>query len=71
MIEHYLKISLLEGKKIKIIYQKDNELTERIIKVYKIQKDKVEAYCYLRKAQRIFKKKNILAAEIIKIKDKR
>ena len=66
MIEHYLKISLLEDKKIKIIYQKENELTERIIKVKKIQKDKVEAYCYLRKGQRIFKKKNILAVELVK-----
>lgn len=69
MIEHYLKISLLEGKKIKIIYQKENKLTERIIKVNNIEEDKVEAYCYLRKGQRIFKKKNILAAELVKIKE--
>ena len=69
MIEYYLKISLLEGKKIKIIYQKENELTERMIKVNKIEDDKVEAFCYLRKGRRIFKKDNILAAELVETKE--
>lgn len=62
MIDYYLKLSLIKGKKIKIIYQKESKITERTIKVIRLENNKVEAYCYLRKGIRNFNKDNILSA---------
>lgn len=62
MFDYELKTSLKEHKIITIMYQKNNEITQRNIKVIKIDKDDVEAYCYLRHQIRHFKKENILAA---------
>lgn len=65
MFDYVLKHSLSEHKIISIIYmdKKDNKLSQRNIKVLKMQDDEIEAYCYLRQQVRHFKKENILAAE--------
>jgi len=42
---------------------KKTEITQRKIKVLKINDDDIEAYCYLRHSIRHFKKDNILAAQ--------
>ncbi|MDP4088087.1 MAG: hypothetical protein Q8930_02300 [Bacillota bacterium] len=62
MFDYELRTSLNEHKVITIMYQKDSEITQRDIKVLKINDDDVEAYCYLRHQIRHFKKDNILAA---------
>ncbi len=66
MINYILKKSLDEDKIIKIIYIKEQEITERNIKVKEIYFDKIKAYCYLRKEVRYFKIDNILSAVILK-----
>lgn len=65
MFDYILKNSLSQHKMVTIIYmnKKDNRLSQRSIKVLKIQDDEIEAYCYLRHQVRHFKKGNILAAE--------
>lgn len=65
MYDYVLKHALSEHKIISIIYmnRSDNKLSQRNIKVLKIQDDEIEAYCYLRHQVRRFKKENILAAE--------
>jgi predicted DNA-binding transcriptional regulator YafY len=62
-MEHVLKSSLAAHKSIIIMYQKDKEITQREVKVLKIKDNDVEAYCYLRRQIRHFKKENILAAQ--------
>jgi predicted DNA-binding transcriptional regulator YafY len=43
--------------------KKNNKISQRNIKVLKMQDDEIEAYCYLRHQVRHFKKENILAAD--------
>ena len=62
-MEHVLKSSLDAHKIITIMYQKNKEITQRKVKVLKMKDDDIEAYCYLRKQIRHFKKENILAAQ--------
>lgn len=62
MIDHVLNASLEREWIITIMYLKGNEITKRNIKVLKIDKNNINAYCYLRKANRVFKKENILSA---------
>ena len=62
-MEHVLKSSLDAHKIITIMYQKNKEITQRKVKILKIKEDDIEAYCYLRKQIRHFKKENILAAQ--------
>lgn len=62
MFDNVLKTSLATHKVITIMYQKGNEFTKRNIKVIKIKDNDIEAYCYLRRQVRHFKKDNILAA---------
>jgi predicted DNA-binding transcriptional regulator YafY len=62
MFDYELKTSLIEHKVITIMYQKGNDITQRNIKVLKLEKDTIEAYCYLRHQVRHFKRDNILAA---------
>ena len=63
MYDHVLKTSLAAHKIITIMYQKDNGITQRNIRVLKINDKDIEAYCYLRHSVRHFKIENILAAE--------
>lgn len=62
-MEHVLKSSLVAHKSITIMYQKNKEITQREVKVLKIKDNDIEAYCYLRRQIRHFKKENILAAQ--------
>ncbi|MBU5484953.1 hypothetical protein KQI86_11455 [Clostridium sp. MSJ-11] len=62
MYDYVLRTSLTEHKIIDIMYLKGNEITQRKIKVIKINDNNIEAYCYLRNNIRHFKKENILAA---------
>lgn len=63
MYENFLKTSLEGHKIITIMYMKKAEITQRKIKVLKINDEDIEAYCYLRHNIRHFKKDNILAAQ--------
>lgn len=65
MIDHILKASLENNQVITIIYQKGSEITKRNIRVLKITDDAIEAYCYLRRQVRRFKKDNILSAAFV------
>lgn len=66
MVDHILNASLERNFIITIMYQKGEEITMRNIKVLEIEKDRIKAYCYLRKENRIFKKENILSAAFLK-----
>lgn len=61
-----LKNSLEFHRPVTIIYMdKDSKITRRNIQVLGIKGESVEAFCYLRRQKRYFKKENILAAEYI------
>jgi hypothetical protein len=62
MFDYELRTSLNEHKILTIMYQKNEEITQRNIKVLKMDDKEIEAYCYLRHNIRHFKKDNILAA---------
>lgn len=62
MVNYFLKASLERNQPITIIYMKDDEITERNIKVFEINNGNVKAFCFLRNQNRIFKIKNILSA---------
>lgn len=64
MIDYVLQTSLENHEEVTIIYQKGKDFTERKIKVTVIKPDVIEAYCYLRHQRRVFKKDNILSAQI-------
>ncbi len=62
MVEYFVKASLERNRIINIIYLKNNEITERNIKVLAIDRGNVKAFCLLRKQNRVFKLENILSA---------
>lgn len=66
MIEYILKASLDRNLVITIIYQNNNGITQRNIKVHSIQGDTIKAFCFLRNQNRIFKSENILAADFMR-----
>lgn len=66
MINHVLKASLERNCIITIIYQKENEITQRNIKVLEIAGNRVKAFCYLRNENRTFKLECILSASFCK-----
>lgn len=66
MIEHVLKSSLERGIVITIMYVSGNNITRRNIRVLELHGDNVLAYCYMRRQPRVFKVKNILAADFIR-----
>jgi len=66
MFEHILKASLERNLIITIVYLKGNEITMRNIRVLELKEDRIKAYCYLRKENRVFKKENILSAAFAK-----
>lgn len=65
MVDHILKASLDRDMIITIMYLKSSEITMRNIRVLEIKEDRIMAYCYLRKENRIFKKESILSAAFI------
>jgi predicted DNA-binding transcriptional regulator YafY len=62
MVDYVLRRALEDHQEITIMYIKGSDITERKIKVKKIDNDNIEAYCYLRHQIRHFKKENILSA---------
>jgi predicted DNA-binding transcriptional regulator YafY len=59
-LDRYLKTGVL----VDIIYMDRNEqFTKRTVRLKEISGEYVKAYCYTRHATRIFKIKNILAAQ--------
>ncbi len=62
MINYFLKASLERNRIIRIMYLKDNEITERNIRVLDISDNNIRAHCFLRNQIRIFKLENILSA---------
>ncbi|AKL95038.1 hypothetical protein CACET_c15890 [Clostridium aceticum] len=69
MVDFSLKYSLENKVPVTIMYQKGLEITQRRIKVLKIEDNKIIAYCFKRRANRIFKKDSILAATIVGIQE--
>ncbi len=70
MIKYILKKSFEDNIVIQIIYDKDDIITKRNIKVKKIYENKIKAYCYLRRDIRFFKIDNILSAKLLKDRSK-
>lgn len=62
MIDYILRASLEKHLSVTIVYQAGNKITQRKITVTGFKNDCVEAYCYLRREMRNFKKENILSA---------
>ncbi len=62
MVDYILKLSLNQHKEIIIVYQTKDKITQRKIKVIKIENNIIEAYCYYRHQIRHFRKENILSA---------
>ncbi|QNU66950.1 hypothetical protein EHE19_019340 [Ruminiclostridium herbifermentans] len=62
MINYFLKASLERNRIIRIMYLKDNEITERNIRVLEISDSNIRAFCFLRNQIRVFKLENILSA---------
>lgn len=71
VVEHIIKASQERNLIITIMYLKGSEITMRNIRVLAIEEDKVKAYCYLRKENRVFKKESILSAAFINTKPTR
>ncbi|MCM8709828.1 hypothetical protein M2651_02170 [Clostridium sp. SYSU_GA19001] len=67
MVNHILKASYERNLIITIMYQKGNDITMRNIRVLEIKEDRIMAYCYLRRENRVFKKENILSAAFLNI----
>jgi predicted DNA-binding transcriptional regulator YafY len=63
MYENFLKTSLNQHRIVTIMYVKGSDVTQRNIKVLKINDNDIEAYCYLRQNIRHFRKDNILAVQ--------
>jgi len=70
MIKYILKKSFEDNIVIQIIYDKDDIITKRNIKVKEIYENKIKAYCYLRRDIRFFKIDNILSAKLLKDRSK-
>lgn len=66
-MKHLLIRSFNEKKPIEIIYQsKDNSFSKRVILVRAMEETYIKAYCFEKRAIRIFRIDSILAAAPIK-----
>lgn len=64
MVDLILKKAFAAGKRVQIIYMDQNQqITQRWIKICRLEEATVEAYCFLRRAPRLFDRSNILAAK--------
>ena len=64
-IKTTLERAISEDKRVRMIYQSGDAMSERTIKPYELTQDSVMAYCYLRRAKRSFKLNGILSAQLI------
>lgn len=62
MIEFVLEDSKLNKSNIVIVYQKGDEITQRKIRVNRIDNGIIQAYCFRKRSIRNFKRENVLAA---------
>lgn len=61
-MEGILLRAAADKKPIEMIYMsKDNQISQREIRVIAVNESKVKAYCYLKKQYRIFSLDNILS----------
>lgn len=59
--------SIQSKEKIEMIYlSKDNQVSQRMIRVLKINDEMIMAYCYTRRTIRTFKLENILSVGSVK-----
>jgi hypothetical protein len=63
------ELAIEKDAKMKLIYLKDAQVIERIIKPYKVTDEHVLCFDYFRKQKRTFKLENVLAAEQITNKE--
>ena len=54
---------------LRIIYEKDGEFTERVIRPYYIKEADLYAYCCMRHGKRRFRLENIIAAVMLPEKE--
>jgi len=54
---------------VRIIYEKDGEFTERVVRPNFLKDGELHAYCYLRHGKRRFRVENIMGAMMIPEKE--
>lgn len=60
-----LEIAFHEERPLQLIYMdSDGEISQRVIKVMELREDGVQAYCFMRREPRTFRRENILAASL-------
>ena len=57
--------AIAEGRRVRMIYQTGDTISERRFKPYELTEDSVIGYCYLRRAKRSFKLSGILSVQLI------
>ncbi|KQU59901.1 hypothetical protein [Rossellomorea sp. RS05] len=66
-MDYLMRKAIEEGTPLKIIYiDRQSRLSERIITIEAITPTHVRAYCYTKRALRMFRRENILSAEMIR-----
>jgi predicted DNA-binding transcriptional regulator YafY len=61
-----LKKAFNEHKNLEIMYLgKNNEVSQRVIRILELNEHTVKAYCYQRKALRFFKIENMLSGRVV------
>ncbi len=58
-------LAMQRGCKVKMIYQKGDDVVERIVSPISFKADLVVCYDYFRKARRNYKLNSVLAAELL------
>ena len=70
LIEKTLSIAVASAQPVKIIYQGQDKITQRVIEVKSMHEDHVVAYCRLRRRISTFKLERVLAAQLVNAKKK-
>ena len=58
-------MALDNDRKVKMIYEGKDEISERTVKVLKIDGEKIYCYCYLRRRKRAFDGVRVLSAVMV------
>ena len=64
-VEITLEKAVQLNRRVKIIYERNGEYTERVVRPHGLTEIELIGYCYLRKARRKFKISNILSAILL------
>ncbi|MBT3319617.1 MAG: hypothetical protein HN948_02270 [Clostridia bacterium] len=70
LISKTLSVAVNSAQPVKIIYQGQDKITQRVIEVKSIHESHVVAYCRLRRRISTFKTESILAAQVVDEKKK-